>query len=372
MTNDTLRCWGDQNHLLGTGEPYAVVETPRPVKNASGTGPLQGVEDASVGGYHICALLESTEVRCWGENNRGQVGNGTTTDAKFPRTVRTGPTTRLDHVTQLAAGGLHTCALSDVGEVWCWGRNRQGQLGLDDIEDRLYATQVLDPTGTAPLDGVEDIVAGNNYTCARTVDTEAYCWGYNTYGQLGDGTFEDSLLPTPVMIGLTPLSDIVQISTVAVSEHTCARDDVGRVRCWGRNGEGQLGRGGTADSPIPGLVHAVSGAGPLTEVAEVAVGWSHTCAVITDHTARCWGWNLVGQLANLHSDSESHRPVIVRTANGQVATNLSSAAGNRYNSCFRKPMGYGVCAGSDDFGGLGDGPTSPDDGVRSFVKPIVS
>ena len=190
--------------------------------------PLSGASKIAAGGNHTCALTSAGAVQCWGFNSNGQLGDGTTTNRLMPTAV-SGLTSG---VTAIAAGSSHTCALTSAGAVQCWGNNGDGQLGDNTITQRLVPTAV--PSLTS---GVTAIAAGQLHTCALTSAGAVQCWGDNFYGQLGDNTFTQRLVPTAVS-GLT--SGVTAIA--AGDSHTCALTSGGAVQCWGDNGFGQLAK----------------------------------------------------------------------------------------------------------------------------------
>jgi hypothetical protein len=220
-----------------------------------------------MGPFHTCAVTDTGAVRCWGRNGAGQLGDGTTRQRETPADVAglAGP------VRSIAAGINHTCALTEAGGVWCWGRNSSGQLGDGTRRERLVPTAV---TGLA--DGVVAIGAGWNSSYALTDDGAVLSWGANDYGQLGDGTRTGRIVPVPVA-GLPPATALA-----AGWEHACALTD-GSVWCWGFNSSWALGDGTDEDrwTPVPTL-------GLSEGVTAIAAG-TRTCAITRTGALRCWG-----------------------------------------------------------------------------------
>ena len=191
-------------------------------------------------------------------------------------------TTHADSALNVGAGLDHTCALTSSGGVKCWGWNTYGQLGDSATTERLT------PVDVSGLAGVTSLATGRLFNCALTSGGGVKCWGYNYYGQLGDGTTTDR--PTPVDVsGLT--SGVAAISVGR--SHACAVTTDGGVKCWGRNLEGQLGDNTTTDRWTP-----VDVSGLTSGVASVAPAGYHTCAVTTTGGAKCWGHNSAGQLGD--------------------------------------------------------------------------
>lgn len=221
------------------------------------------IDGVTAGFGHGCARTSSGGVQCWGKNDRGQPGDGTTIDRTAPT-----PVVGFDSgAIGIAAGSSHTCALTDVGGVRCWGSNSRGQLADGTTTDSPVSVAV---SGLGS--GIVAIAARSDHTCALATGGGVWCWGANYAGQLGDGTTTDSLVPVAVS-GLG--TDIVAIAPGG--SHTCVLASGGGVWCWEQNNRGQLGDGTTTDSIVP-----VTVSGLASSVSAVATGGEHTCAVLVD------------------------------------------------------------------------------------------
>ena len=232
-------CWGAGGSGQLGNDAELTEDTPVQVVDVMDT-PISGVTQISAGGEHACAVVEEHAV-CWGAGGSGQLGNDVTRDRKTSVQV-TGLTTG---VTQVSAGGSHTCAVMD-GRAFCWGAGGSGRLGNDAESNQDTPVQVVDVMGT-PITGVTQISAGGEHTCA-VVEGRALCWGAGSNGKLGHNRAnpnEDRATPTQVM-GLT--AGVTQIS--AGDEHTCAVVE-GRAVCWGEGDDGRLGRSGNSDQNTP-------------------------------------------------------------------------------------------------------------------------
>lgn len=248
--------------------------------------------DDSLGlGAFSCVVTASGTVQCWGSNNYGQLGNGTVTNSGIPVTV-----TGLSNVKAVAVGSLHACALTNVGTVWCWGQAAEGQLG-----NGIIATLSNTPVQVTGLTNIISISSGGSFSCALDSLGNVKCWGRNSNGQLGNGTsFPTSNSATPVSVsGLTGI-----ISLSSGNGHNCTLDNAGIVKCWGYNGYGQLGNGTQVDSNIP---VSVSG---LTGITAISTGNANSCAIVNTGELKCWGDNGYGQLGNGTTIS-SKVPVLV-------------------------------------------------------------
>ena len=288
--------------------------------------------NVAAGHVHTCAVTAAGGVVCWGDNSKFQLGDGTTTS----RLTQTPVMGLGSGVAALAAGWLHTCALTTVGSVVCWGDNTYGQLG-DGTK-----TQRPTPTAVSGLEsGVAAIVAGQSHTCALTTGGAVVCWGYNSFGQLGDGTPTDRTTPT-----LSWGNEAVAI--VAGGYHTCAVTTDGGVECWGQNWFGQLGDGTTMNSPWPTPVSGLE-----SEIASLAAGWGHTCALTTGGGVVCWGRNDHGQLG----DGTKTQHLTPTAVNG-LSSGVAAISAGENNTCGRTAAGGIRCWGWNVGGQLGDGTTT--------------
>ena len=200
----------------------------------------------TAGDSHTCALISDGTVTCWGNNYSGQLGDGSNTDSHVPVAVTGGALTNKT-VTDITAGGGHTCALISDGTVTCWGNNGAGQLGDGSNTDSNVPVAVAG--GALTNKTVIDITAGGNHTCALISDGTVTCWGWNGYGQLGDGSNTARNVPVAVTGGALTNKTVTQIT--AGDYHTCALISDGTVTCWGKNSAGQLGTGDTTDRNVP-------------------------------------------------------------------------------------------------------------------------
>ena len=236
-------------------------------------------------------------------------------------------------VSPLALGDSHTCALKNDGTVNCWGWNPFGQLGDGTTTDRTT------PTTVPGLTGVVALATGEVHTCALKTDGTVSCWGRNTSGQLGDGSLVDRTSP----VSVTGLTGVTALE--AGGSFTCALKTDGTVRCWGRNTWGQLGDGTTTNRTTP---TAVLG---LTGVADLAVGFAHTCALKNNGTVSCWGLNTEGQLGDGTKTNRNGPTAVIGL------TGVASLSAGEYHSCALKNEGTASCWGFNSTGQLGDGTT---------------
>jgi cysteine-rich repeat protein len=285
-----IKCWGHNFYgQLGEGSTTSRFSPTNVV------GLTSGVTSFSANFTHSCAITGSG-VYCWGTNSEGQLGDGTTTSPLTPVQVGGGlPVT----AAAVSTGDSHTCGLTPAGSVACWGGNDYGQLGDGTTTNRLTPVSVIGLGATAAV-----VSAGGHHTCVLSTGGAVRCWGYNGYGQLGDGTTTSR--PSPGDVTGLP-GGIVDLCTG--QDHTCVALGTGEVYCWGRNNYGQIGDGTTVNRSVPTAV--VDLAAPAVDVAcEGDYNDAFTCAILADTSVMCWGYNTHGELGN-NTTTDSSRPVAV-------------------------------------------------------------
>ena len=282
LQDGTVACWGaDDAGQLGNGttHPFA------------GPGLVSGITTAvqvAAGGRHSCAALQNGTVACWGANDAGQLGNGTTSPSAAPVLV-TGITTAVE----VTAGEDHSCALLQGGTVDCWGNDFYGELGNGHAGNG-QSSSVPVAAEIFPTNPATEISAGGYNTCAVMQNRTVTCWGNGDHGQLGNGMVfpEDS---SPVLVA--NINNATDVSTGL--DYACAVRADGGVSCWGSNLNAQLGNtthidATNFDAPTPADVLRIAGA------TQVSAGDGHTCATLAPGTAACWG---AGALGDAPSDS---------------------------------------------------------------------
>ncbi len=308
LEDNSLRCWGDNSSgQLGYGhtDPIGDDETP----DAAGAVPVgEPVVHVAAGGLHTCVLLESGMVKCWGDSESGQLGKGAITDLGDDEPADT--ITPFDvaedlDVTMLAAGDQHSCALLSDGSVNCWGRNTSGQLGLGNT------MEVVDATMSVPVKLMgtvaEQLSAGTEFTCAQVLvnmQSLVQCWGFGDSGRLGYGTGSDDNIGDDELLDGQPVLDIGDevVSISSGSAHTCAKlASTGDSLCWGRGQSGRLGHGNVANvgllnHPADGGITQLDMDPEMNDVAQVAAGGRHSCAIQPGGAVMCWGASDFGQL----------------------------------------------------------------------------
>lgn len=335
-----VKCWGYNAYgQLGDGS------TANRDKPVDVVGLSNGVKAISAGLFHTCVVTEADGVKCWGRNNLdgfisengdkigGQLGDGTTTNRTTPVDV----VGLSSGIIGIAAGGFHTCALTTLGGVKCWGHDDDGQIGDGHsgygIDDRLTPSDVVGLSG-----GVSAITVGGVHTCALDHSGGVKCWGANYWGQIGEGGSSN----TPVDI--SGLSSGV-ISIEAGYRHTCVVMTSGGVKCWGYNDLNELGDGTRTTRLTPVDVIGLS-----SVVTAVTGGGSHTCALTTSGSVKCWGYNLYGQIGDGGGDTRSSPVDVVDLSDGIIAIDAGDG-----HTCALTVSGEVKCWGDSSFGQVGDG-----------------
>lgn len=313
------------------------------------------------GGSHVCAIRQG-KARCWGYNSRGQLWQGSGASLgdetnELPDLIPDVPAGGT--VVQIVGGWNHTCALLDTGNVRCWGANDRGQLGFGEAGPNNYGDNPGEEPPLAKIGGtVAAISAGGSHTCALLTTGAVRCWGSNSYGALGQpGTVSGKTPEAMGDIDIGPGADVIQVA--AGGRHTCVVLADGAVRCWGRNASGQLGLSHTmsiGDNETPGTPPPVNVGG---EVAEVALGFLHTCARLVSGSVRCWGNNFSAQLGVPGGDvGDNEHPASVGDANmvlpGEKTMRIFAG---RHRTCALLTSGDLRCWGRALEGGNGYGST---------------
>ncbi|GAA0658502.1 hypothetical protein GCM10010193_06490 [Kitasatospora atroaurantiaca] len=309
-SDGTVLAWGNNaSGQLGNGT-YTDQATPTPVCAAGQSAPcsafLSGVVAVAAGYSYSLALLADGTVAAWGSNAFGQLGDGTTSSRNTPvTTCRYSCTSALSNVVAITAGGGNLALLSS-GFVFSWGANERGELGNGTTTNSTSAEPVCaDQACNASLTGITAVSAGGGHSMALRSDSSVVAWGLNADGEVGDGTTTDRYAPVRVCaVGQSApctqgLTGIAALGTGALS---AAVTTTGAVRTWGYNFLGQLGDGTTTNRTTPVIVCAVGESAPctrgLTGVSAVTSGTGHAVALRSDGGVVGWGWNTNGQVGD--------------------------------------------------------------------------
>jgi alpha-tubulin suppressor-like RCC1 family protein len=379
LDNGQIKCWGyGDEGQLGTGDMDVIRAEAKEMGDNLPAVPLgEKATAVTAGAYHSCALLESGAVVCWGRNKEGQLGTGDTVN----RGNGTEGTLRLSPVALGAgrralavdAGCDHTCALLDTRQVKCWGNGARGALGQGDLAtvgDQAGEMEALPPIALGTGRVAQAIGAGTSFSCALLDEGEVKCWGANQHGQLGLGDQVDRGGVAEQMGDDLPRVDLGEVAAsdraypnwpvtdlAMGDEHSCAVFDNGRAKCWGSNLSGQVMGSGNNAAYGDSLPHLDIGSGRT--VRSLGAGAAHTCVVADTAEVKCWGDNRVGQLGqgdtrnrgdDLAGEAEELGPVDL----GAGAAALQVVAGAEH-SCALLSGGDVKCWGGNRFGQLGQG-----------------
>jgi alpha-tubulin suppressor-like RCC1 family protein len=343
-------CWGrNDNGNLGDGTTTDRT-TAVPVRT---DGVLSGktlVDIGAAGHGYNCVLDSAGKPYCWGENEHSQLGDGTTANSSLPLAVTLGPMAG-KQLRRIGDQYDHTCALDSTGHAFCWGHEDQGGLGNGASAD----VNVTVPTAITQPVAFRDLSPGEHMTCAIGTDHRAYCWGDNDAGGVGDNSTIDRTTPVAVFTGgALSGKSIAQIS--AGTARACALDTAGAAYCWGDNSDGALGDGTTTNADTPQAVQ-VSGVLAGKHLVRIETDQHHTCALDNAGAAYCWGNNSDGQLG-IGNTSNSSSPAAVDVTGVPAGTAFTDIRLGYRHTCAQTANGRTYCWGSNNHGQLGDGTTT--------------
>jgi alpha-tubulin suppressor-like RCC1 family protein len=338
--------------VLGCQEDVTTPTPPEPAAVLATTAGALAFYQVSAGNLHSCGVTTDNRAYCWGYNESGQLGTGTNIGPEscdgavgpFACSRRPAPVAGGLRFHQVSAGSHYSCGVTTDFRAYCWGSNSFGQLGDGTGTDRPAPVPVV--AGGRRFTRVD---AGFNHTCAVSYpENRAYCWGTNSSGQLGDGT-------TTTRRTQVAVSGTLGFREVSVGDfHTCGVTTDNRAFCWGANDFGQIGDSSTARRRLTPT--RVAGA---RQFRQLDTGNNHACAVTTDRRAYCWGNGREGQIGN----GKAYLSFWPRAVAGGLFFDRVSAA--RYHTCGETTSDRAYCWGSNSFGRLGDGTTT------QRLKPVA-
>lgn len=318
-SDGTVYSWGFNSWgQLGNGTSGTANNASAPVAVKTAGTPMEGktIVQVAAGATHSLALATDGTIYAWGKNEYGQLGNDSTTNSSVPVVVKTAGTPMAGKtIIQIHAGYEHSLALASDGTVYAWGRNNSGQLGKNDATDAHIPTAVR--TLGTPMAGkvIVQLAAGNSQSMALASDGTIYTWGWNQYGQLGNGTTTNSRIPVAVVTTGTPMAGKTISQVAAGNAHALAMTDDGTVYAWGWNQYGQLGNNSTINSSLPVAVKTTGTPLAGKIITQITSGGSPNSLVLAnDGTMYTWGWGQHGQLGNGTIGTDAKTPLAVSTA----------------------------------------------------------
>ncbi len=357
-------CWGaNSSGQLGSGGPnYQYQPTAVDVINSFNG---KTVTQISSGKYNSCAVADG-KAYCWGNNASGQIGDGTTTNRTFPTLVDASGVLSGKTVTQVVTNTItrdsssadytlsSACAITTDGGMYCWGDNRQGQLGDGTTTQRNSPVSV---NMSGVLSGKKIIQAsiGDSHTCAVTSDGGVYCWGNNTYYGLGDGTTTQRLSPVAVISsGVLSGKTVTQVAVSYLG--TCATTSDGKVYCWGSDSNGQFGLGGGSSYTAPTAAFN-TGALATKTIIQITGSNARMCVLTADNFVYCSGFNAYGQLGN-NTTTDATTPVQVTNSGALSGKTISGISAGAYTTCATTTDYKVYCWGNNTNGELATGNTT--------------
>ena len=304
--NKKVRCWGYNSYgQLGLGHTNNIGDDEIPI-NVGFVDVGANVIGLSLGENHTCALLENKSVKCWGQNWYGQLGLGnreTIGDDELPSSI--GTVSLGENAKKVISGGGFSCALLESGLIKCWGQNDSGQLGLGNRE--TIGSQSGDVLNSIKLGGrAIDLFTGGHHSCALLKEGRIRCWGYNRYGQLGLGhTYNIGDDEHPFIAGDIDVGQKVKDMVLGLN-HTCVLLEDKSVKCWGQNDSGQLGLGHRniiGDDELPSSLTPINFD---VDVKKIIAGNYFTCSLLVNNEIKCWG----SQIPRLGFNSQSVEDII--------------------------------------------------------------
>jgi alpha-tubulin suppressor-like RCC1 family protein len=308
LLNDaSISCWG-HNGFGSLGVTISGGYSPQNISS-------EKFRAISAGGFNTCAITSSRKVFCWGRNSLLQIGKQTqTSNVTSPQSFD--DISSVEGFVAISTGDNQTCAISTVGDSWCWGSNSDGQLGIGEISDSSI------PVATYLLSNWQKVIAvesGGSHSCTLTTQGNLVCWGLNDMGQVGDTGADTSSVPHY-------LEDTTFTKIATGIRNTCGVRNGGSIVCWGDNESGQSGNNSTLSSSIPVTAQLPAGA----TAREVATGDSHTCALLDNDDVMCWGSNSKGKLGDGTTTQRlvPTKVLQLRTAPGQSVNSTSDISHN--------------------------------------------
>jgi alpha-tubulin suppressor-like RCC1 family protein len=335
-----VSCWG-WNQFGQAGQPISSISIEEmPVPG------LHGIVTISAGAYHTCALDWNGQIWCWGRNNVSQLGDESQVNSAIPVQVHFPKSVKM---VALSTGSVHSCAIEQSGQVYCWGSNRDGKLGTGTSESFSGVPEKVKGLPSP----IQMISLGSGHTCALGAIQDIWCWGDGSFGQIGLNPFASSANP----VKLATFTQGV-VSLQAGWFHTCVLLTDGSVKCWGKNQEGELGNAALISRADP-----VSPVAMDKEVTLLAVGGQTSCVLAKEQQVFCWGRNHHGQVGD-QTLINRLLPTIIKLSETPAVMYLGGS-----HACEISVSNKIVCWGADDLNQLGTYSLYPVEDPTQSVTP---
>lgn len=362
--SDGVYCWGSNTTgQLGSDSQGKIAQS------VDMTGVLKDKKFTSItsGMAHFCAIASEGDVYCWGGSNTGALGDGATISSggwvqSGPVAVNNDGILKGKTIKSIAAGSFHTCAIASDNKAYCWGLNTMGQLG-DGSFNSSSVPIAVDTSGELSGKTILSITAGESYTCAVASDYKVYCWGSNWYNQLGTSSTDNQKNTHPTAVDTKGVLDGKEILSISGgSNFICAIASDYKAYCWGSNDLGQLGDNSLDESVTPVAVDT-TGVLKDKEIMSISAGNAHACVLDSEGKAYCWGDNgagdkIYGQLGAKTSTTQSPTPIAVDTAGPLKDKTIISVVAGGFHTCAIASDDKAYCWGYNDHGQIGDGTTT--------------
>ncbi len=316
----------------------------------------EAIVNISLGGGHSSALTSNGRLFTWGLNNNGQLGDGTTISKFTPTEITSNFTLASgETIVDISLGEEHSSAITSIGSIFTWGNNNYGQLGDGTTTTKLIPTDITSLFNLSSGETIASISLGYAHSSAITSKGFIYTWGNNSYGQLGDGTNIDRMTPIDITRFFSaPGEDIITVSLG--NYHSAALTMMGRIYTWGWNAFGQLGDGTTTNKSYPTSINSRLNISISENVASISLGNTHSSALTSYGRVLTWGDNNNGQLGDGTNTQRTTPVEITNRFNliaGEEIANIS--LGSSYYSSALSTYGRIFTWGSNNSGQLGDG-----------------
>ncbi|MCB9092196.1 MAG: hypothetical protein H6620_06515, partial [Halobacteriovoraceae bacterium] len=358
-THGNAYCWGyDFDGQLGddastTNQDKPTIVDLTNVATYSGT----GARLTSIYAYssHTCGIATDGKGYCWGYNNSGQLGDGTSVSKGIPSLVIQGTRSATEVFTELALGEVHTCGVTDLGKAYCWGDNSSSQVGNGGGAGPYSAPQTVNVVNIPTMEKLVKIDAGDYHTCAITSGKELYCWGADTYGQLGDdGTPTNRNKATIIDHTNIPVNEGIYSLSVQ-GNTTCALTGNIDAYCWGQDDNFQVGNGAPNTNVFIPDDMELSLVVPGDRFKSIQAGYSHTCGITGSGATFCWGDDSKGQLGiNIGSGYQTALSILNQGDRYTGESFIEISTGKNHN-CGITDLGRTMCWGDNGSGQTGIG-----------------
>lgn len=321
------------------------------------------------GSFLSCGISSSDKAYCWGQNANGAVGDGTVGNNRLvPTSVNTSGVLNGLTIKSIASGYGHTCAIASDNKVYCWGLNTYGQIGDNSSgTDRLLPVAV---NASGVLNGltIKSIAVGMTHSCVIASDNKPYCWGGNAEGEIGDGTSGTNRL-SPTAVNMSGALNGLTVKSITVGDyHTCVIASDNKPYCWGKNDSGQIGDNSSGTNRLAPTVVYASGALAGLTVKTISSGWYGNCVIASNDRVYCWGSNNYGQVGDNTSGTNRLVPTAVYTSGVLNGLNIKTVSAGARLVCVTDLNDKAYCWGQNGSGSVGDGTS----GANVLIPTAVS